>query len=66
MKTEEFVKQAEDEVKDLTRTMNDIIDEYIVNSSMPKNQRLVNVGRALNAFHVAWVGYSMGAVAGTL
>lgn len=55
MKSTNFVEDAQKEVSELVRKMDNLVDEYLGASEMPKEQRLVNVGRAINAFHVAWV-----------
>jgi len=55
MKTTNFVELAQEDVKELTRKIDLIVDEYLQKSKAPKNQRIVNVGRALNAYHVCWI-----------
>lgn len=55
MKTNEFIQQASDETSRIARNIEKVIDDYLDFSLMDKNQRIVNVGRALNAVHVAWI-----------
>lgn len=50
-----FYQQAQSEVTELSKRLDKVIDEYLVSSAMPKNQAIVNVGRSLNAIHVAWI-----------
>lgn len=55
MATSEIIEQSTGEISDLLRNIDDVVDEYIANSSLPKEQAIVNVGRALNAYFVSWI-----------
>jgi hypothetical protein len=55
MKTEQFIEQASQETSDLCKEIDKLVDSYLAKSRMPKDQKIVNVGRALNAYHVQWI-----------
>jgi len=54
--TDKHVNQASNEVHELINRIDSLVDDYLKkDSKMETNQRIVNVGRALNAYHVAWI-----------
>lgn len=54
-KTQAIVKQAALESTELALKIDKLVNAYLKKSKMSKNQKIVNVGRALNAYHVNWI-----------
>lgn len=52
----EIHAQASREVAELSQEIDEVIEKYLERTTMSRNQAIVNVGRALNAHHVNWVG----------
>jgi len=55
MKNAQIIKQAAAEVTELIQTLDSAVNAYLEKSGMDNNQKIVNIGRALGAYHVAWV-----------
>ncbi len=55
MTNAQIITQASKEVTNLAAEIDALVDKYLKESKMEANQRIVNVGRALNAYHIGWV-----------
>jgi hypothetical protein len=56
MATDKIAKKSQNDVGELFKKIDSMIDDYLkAESGIAVNQRIVNVGRALNAYHVCWV-----------
>jgi len=56
MNAAQIVKEAHEDVNSLIKQIDLIVDAHLKSpSGLNANQRIVNVGRAINAYHVAWI-----------
>jgi uncharacterized protein YukE len=57
IRTKEYVEEAQKETDEIMKEIDSVIDKYLGKSKMPLPQKYVNIGRALNAYHIAWIGH---------